>query len=263
MGNKQPSTSQVTYQTNKKLIVKNEAARGKKVFILIRGVTNPPTDSKVSKRKDPNGNYLNGVGQDIGNMERWIQKDPYDAHFHQSVSRGSLTCKEVLTAIAETIQYAKLNMAASVCIYYTGHGQTNTGNWLFIDGAVSIYDINSVVCDYCGQVDIVSDCCFSGNWALELMKESFPGTISYIIAAAWPGQFAMDHPEGIGGLLTLHIIGKSNNGSWAEKNLQHLKFCEFDRNDSGEGDLKYCFFEDGNGFGSRISSTSKITGYIS
>ena len=51
--------------------------------------------------------------------------------------------------------------------------------------------------------DIISDCCYSGNWAIELAKyqKQLQGIDAYVLAASWPESVAYDSPNG--GLYTL------------------------------------------------------------
>merc|ERR1712154_168857 len=66
----------------------------------------------------------------------------------------------------------KVTESGTYHIYYTGHGETNTGNWCFADGNVSFDEvINAVksVNDGC-FIEIIADCCYSGNWVQGLKE---------------------------------------------------------------------------------------------
>ncbi|XP_019849060.1 PREDICTED: uncharacterized protein LOC109580415 [Amphimedon queenslandica] len=57
-------------------------------------------------------------------------------------------------------------------LYYTGHGEKDTGNWCFKDGVISFNDIFELyVNHFKGKpLTIVSDCSYSGNWINECGK---------------------------------------------------------------------------------------------
>ena len=56
-------------------------------------------------------------------------------------------------------------------IYYTGHGEKNTGNWCFKDETVSLQEIIQICndCNFEGNLVLYCDCCYIGNWC-ELLK---------------------------------------------------------------------------------------------
>lgn len=60
----------------------------------------------------------------------------------------------------------------AVLIWYTGHGEKNTGNWVFEDGYLAfkaIYDL--YVRYFKGRyLYIVTDCCYSGAWVVECAR---------------------------------------------------------------------------------------------
>ena len=53
-----------------------------------------------------------------------------------------------------------------VVLWYTGHGERNTGNWCFKDGVITFENIFGLYMDYLRKkrLTIVSDCSYSGNW---------------------------------------------------------------------------------------------------
>ena len=57
-------------------------------------------------------------------------------------------------------------------IWYTGHGEKNTGNWCFKDGVITFQDIFGLYMDcFRGKpLTIVSDCSYSGKWVGECIK---------------------------------------------------------------------------------------------
>ena len=60
-------------------------------------------------------------------------------------------------------------------LYYTGHGETGTGNWCFSDGTISIQEIFDMVPGGCYYPLIFSDACYSGHWANFCLGKSIGG----------------------------------------------------------------------------------------
>eukprot|EP01084_Bolivina_argentea_P025158 46796_1 len=195
-------------------IIKNDAAKNKEVCLLIRGCTNPPKDVKVSKKKGTkNGNYLKGMTIDMMNMEQWCNEN---FHFYNAISNNNMTAATVLKEISNACKYAKLNKALGLRIYYTGHGETGTGNWLFKDKALSLNSIINAIKTHWGSKHLVlyCDCCYGGNWCYELKKYKYEVSDVNIKAACWPNQCAYDDPEN-GGYWTQFMTDK--------KDLEELK----------------------------------------
>ena len=57
-------------------------------------------------------------------------------------------------------------------IWYTGHGEKRTGNWVFEDGCLKFEDIYQLYKKYFKghYLYIVTDCCYSGAWVVECAK---------------------------------------------------------------------------------------------
>ena len=57
-------------------------------------------------------------------------------------------------------------------IWYTGHGEKNTGNWCFKDGVITFQDIFGLYMNHFRgkQLNIDSDCSYSGNWIKDCVK---------------------------------------------------------------------------------------------
>ena len=51
-------------------------------------------------------------------------------------------------------------------MYYSGHGEKDTGNWCFKDGVITFDDVFGLYMDTMRgkPLYIVSDCCFAGKW---------------------------------------------------------------------------------------------------
>merc|ERR1712228_746511 len=82
----------------------------------------------------------------------------------------------------------------NIHIYYTGHGETDTGNWCFSDGVISLKDVmKKYRIKRAGNRDalnLIIDCCYSGDWALELRQ--YKAWLATINAASYPGKVAYD-----------------------------------------------------------------------
>ena len=59
-----------------------------------------------------------------------------------------------------------------VLIWYTGHGEKETGNWVFEDGCLKFKDIYCLYKKYFKgrYLYIVTDCCYSGAWVVECAR---------------------------------------------------------------------------------------------
>lgn len=57
-------------------------------------------------------------------------------------------------------------------LWYTGHGERHSGDWVFYDGTVSFSEIYSLYkkCFLGRLLYIVVDCCYSGQWVLRLAE---------------------------------------------------------------------------------------------
>ena len=60
-------------------------------------------------------------------------------------------------------------------LYYTGHGEIETGNWCFADGTISIQEILDVRPEGTYYQMIFSDTCYRGHWANFCLKKNIPG----------------------------------------------------------------------------------------
>eukprot|EP01084_Bolivina_argentea_P091928 165460_1 len=191
--------------------------KGKYVYILIRGCTNPPKSINVSKRKGTkNGGYLAGMTLDMANMEKFVTgpKGKFK-HLYNTVSdMVSLECDYVLGAIKKAAEYTKENGASGLIIYYTGHGEEDTGNWCFSDGVITLDQVVNVVSKYCHIFEMFCDCCFSGNWAEELSEYANELKCVKVYAACFPEEVAYDDPDE-GGYFTRWLVNKNLKG-WAK-----------------------------------------------
>ena len=61
----------------------------------------------------------------------------------------------------------------TVTIWYTGHGEKDTGNWCFKDGVISFEDVFALYMDHMRgkRITIISDCSYSGNWVKQCAEK--------------------------------------------------------------------------------------------
>ena len=60
-------------------------------------------------------------------------------------------------------------------LYYTGHGEKETGNWCFEDGKISIETILDIRPKGTYYPMIFSDTCYSGHWANFCLEKNIKG----------------------------------------------------------------------------------------
>eukprot|EP01084_Bolivina_argentea_P169243 293411_1 len=213
-------------------------------WILIAGTTKFPDSIKTSDKKRVNGNYLSGVSCDLTNMEQWITTKGYGKLYNVVRNMQNLKCQTVLDNIKECAANIKQN--GVMRIFYTGHGQLDTGNWCFCDGVISLDDVIQSVQSKNNKciIRIYCDCCYSGNWVMKLCEYKRQNQEIWINAASWPGQVAWDTKNG--GMFTLEFV--ANNGkAWTDnkgrKDTSQLKKCLGVVNAFGPYRMEYCDFK--------------------
>ena len=140
--------------------------------------------------------------------------------------RQNVTRSIVINKIKLLASLALARDQKKIHIYYTGHGEAETGNWCFNDvSTVSLIDVLSAISSMKkllknNQVLIVQlslDCCLSGNWACiklpkykQLCKDN--NLIVYINAASFPHKNAwLDEDQG--SAFTIAFCSKKTNQS--------------------------------------------------
>ena len=65
-----------------------------------------------------------------------------------------------------------LDIYIAVLIWYTGHGEKGTGNWVLKDGCLKFEDVYDLYMrNFRGRyLYIVTDCCYSGSWVVECAR---------------------------------------------------------------------------------------------
>ena len=145
-------------------------------WLLLSGATDPPNNVQISNRKSRDrGSFLEGITSDFLNMERLpvVKKGLYN-----SVRNMKMTKNMALAEIKDFIRHCLLTNTMPV-IYYTGHGESGTGNWCFIDDVISVEELNLAFdCQMIHRTPyfIISDCCYSGHWANYFMEIENPSS---------------------------------------------------------------------------------------
>ncbi|KAM7428039.1 hypothetical protein ABFA07_020915 [Porites harrisoni] len=115
------------------------------LWLLLSGASNPPENIEISKRRprdDPgggNGAFLDGVTHDLANMEYLVRSKLYN-----TVKDLYLTKDRAFEHITKLFKICKDKEAVPM-LYYTGHGETGTGNWCFANGTISIEEISNLL----------------------------------------------------------------------------------------------------------------------
>ena len=129
-------------------------------FILIAGTTNSPKSVKARDKTRDNGSYLDGISSDSHNMKKWVNKNQYWQLYNTVQNMRNLKKSTVLSEITEFAEQKESKEC--IRIYYTGHGESNTGNWCFKDGTVSLIEVIKTVRSVnegC-WIYIYADCCY-------------------------------------------------------------------------------------------------------
>ena len=138
---------------------------GMERWLLLAGATDPPEDVDISDRRsrddqgERNGAFLHGVTRDLVNME-----DTIGGKLYNTLKNLYMTRSEAVGHIKRFFDHCQRN-GFKPMLYYTGHGQVGTGNWCFEDGTIGIQEIVDILPTDCYYPHILSDACYSGNWA--------------------------------------------------------------------------------------------------
>ena len=144
-------------------------------WLLLSGASDPPRSIVTSNRKPRDaphakgGKFLTGVSMDLANMEKAV-----GFNLHNSIKDLELTKSKAFRRIEKFFQLCTDN-GFKPMLYYTGHGETRTGDWCFSDGTISMEAIFDKL--PCGDVypTIISDACYSGRWADFCFKKGIAG----------------------------------------------------------------------------------------
>eukprot|EP00111_Clytia_hemisphaerica_P013010 TCONS_00038226-protein len=178
-------------------------------WLLMGGAVDPPKEIQISKRRPRKittvaraGQFLPGVQQDLGNMSAALLKNKL--LLHNYIFDMKITKERALEGIKDLFQNC-MNQSpkAAPVIYYSGHGEMDTGNWCFQNLQLGIREIVALIPKGCYEPLIISDSCFSGCWADYCINQT--GNV-HVLAACSYDQTALDDKDG--GQFTQYITGQ-------------------------------------------------------
>jgi len=171
------------------------------LWLLMGGAMKPPKSVNISIRKSHgSGNFLDGVLLDLRNMQQALKKAKLQ--MDNTLSDLKMTKKSAENHLKEFFELCT-NQGLVPIVYYTGHGETGTGNWCFSDGTINIEEIQGLLPFGCLYPLLISDTCFSGHWANYCFRN--PGKMD-CLAAVPEFSVALDTADG-GGDFTKWMTG--------------------------------------------------------
>ena len=178
-------------------------------WLLISGAIDPPKSIEISNRRPRrsttttrSGKYLAGMGQDLGNMIECVD----DIGLFNYSFDMQKTKEDAIQNIKGLFEACLKNEPkAAPIIYYSGHGESNTGNWCFQNLQLGIREIVALIPDGCYHPLIISDSCFSGCWADYCIYQP-DGNNVHVLAACPYNTTTYDNEDG--GEFTTYITGK-------------------------------------------------------
>ena len=199
-------------------------------WLLLSGAADPPYNIETSNRR-PRGKGDQTLNRkDIKNMEDALHKKGFP---FRTVQKRDITVQEAkkeiqrlfdecnLGDIEYSERYRNYRFVENAVIYYTGHGESHTGNWCFKDGVLTLKEIMRI---FRGSFDlkptIVSECCYSGRWATECRLIGVKGKhdcweVTKCLAACSGNEMAPDSIRG--GVMTLYLSDKISDTTVREK----------------------------------------------
>lgn len=144
-------------------------------WLLLSGASDPPSGINISDRRTRDtpgvkgGTFLAGVAHDLANMEAAV-----GINLFNTVKDLYLTKSTAFGHIRRLFETCKRNKVKPI-LYYTGHGETGTGNWCFADGTISIQEIFDMMPGGTYYPMIFSDACYSGHWANFCLEKNITG----------------------------------------------------------------------------------------
>jgi len=179
-------------------------------WLILAGASDPPNNVYTSDRRprdkpsDKAGKFLHGINRDFVNIEDTIDKGSQLLTFHNRLNSLDASRQDVFTKIKNLFDVCKKDKTQPV-LYYTGHGETGTGDWCMSDGTIRIQEIVNMLPEGCLYPMIFSDCCFSGHWANFCIRKRIN---DFHCLAACPAHNTALDSKGEGGDLTLFMTGK-------------------------------------------------------
>ena len=147
--------------------------------------------AKASSGHSRSSDGLLQTRADIDRLRQYCARVGWEMYGTLEVSGQVGTKEEVVANICRFFDECRRRNKAPV-IAYSGHGERNTGNWCFPNGArITFAD----VADYCHGahcsgyvVTVHADCCFSGNWVFQSHRR----TLMNVVTASGPLSYAHD-----------------------------------------------------------------------
>eukprot|EP00301_Raphidiophrys_heterophryoidea_P012962 c20291_g1_i1.p1 GENE.c20291_g1_i1~~c20291_g1_i1.p1 ORF type:complete len:390 (-),score=57.07 c20291_g1_i1:199-1368(-) len=123
--------------------------------------------AKVSKDGTRSG--LQGVLRDLMLARAFLIQNMY--RIFECLHGMRLFKSEVLAATA--LFFAQDSKPVHFLVYFSGHGNRQTGNWIFTDGEIALQEIYDLFVAYAPPsscLSVVADCCHSGAWVEQLLS---------------------------------------------------------------------------------------------
>ena len=145
-------------------------------WLLLSGASDPPRGINISDRRTRDNpikarsrTFLAGVAHDLANMESAVGINLFntvkDLYITKSTASGHIR------KLFDTCQHEQVKPM----LYYTGHGESGTGNWCFADGTISIQEILDMCPEEAHYPMVFSDTCYSGHWANFCLEKNIEG----------------------------------------------------------------------------------------
>lgn len=139
-------------------------------WLLLAGATDPPREISISDRRKKGGTFLHCVCDDLKNVENAIGGNLFNI-----VRSLTLKKSEAVRAIRELFDECLKDKSKPI-LYYTGHGETGTGNWCFKDGTITLQEILGILPSTSSHYPMIfSDACYSGQWANLCLTKAIRG----------------------------------------------------------------------------------------
>jgi len=132
------------------------------------GETNMSLDSTTKVTKDGTRSGLQGVLRDLMLARAFLSKNSYG--IFECMHGIRLFKSEVVGALA--MFFNQEHQPKHYVVYFSGHGDKHTGNWIFTDGELSFNEIYDIFIKYSPTescMSIVADCCHSGAWVEQVL----------------------------------------------------------------------------------------------
>jgi hypothetical protein len=199
------------------------------------GETTLNLDATGKTSKDGSRSGLQGVLRDLMLARAFLSKNSYQ--IFECMHGIRLFKTEVVGALGMFFQQEQ--RPKHFVIYFSGHGHRQTGNWIFTDGELSLFEVYDIFSQYApveSCLSIVADSCHSGAWVELLMScpTEFDMSRFAIQAACLKDEVCWD--TSVGGMFTKSWV------SGAYYHLSRRQAWEY-RGSEGLADMQSAFKE--------------------